>query len=91
MFVWNFLFKYIAHLQEPALHHCHLRSYLIVVEEEGNTYVSSVIVSQLPLNVRGLKPYKNYSWTLKYSNSVISAGSVTTLESGKLKHVFTHI
>jgi hypothetical protein len=90
MFVWNFLFKCIAHLQEPA-HHCPLGSYLIVVKEEGNTYASSVIVSQLPLNVRGLKPYKNYSWTLLYSSSVISAGSVTTLESGKLKHVFTHI
>jgi hypothetical protein len=78
--------------QEPP-QHCHSRSYFIFVQEEGNTYpIFFGSVSQLPLNVKGLMPYKIYSWTLLYRNEVIiSSGRVTTLEDGKLKHIFTHI
>jgi hypothetical protein len=80
------------HFQEPP-HHCHSRSYFVVVQEKGNmSLIFNDSVSQLPLNVTDLMPYKNYNWTLLYRNEIIiSSGRVTTLEDGKLKHIFTHI
>jgi hypothetical protein len=79
------------HFQEPP-HHCHSRSYFVVVQEEGNTsLIFNDSVSQLPLNVTGLMPYKNYNWTLLYRNEgIISSERVRTLEDGKLKHIFTY-
>jgi hypothetical protein len=70
--------------QEPA-HHCHLSSYKLTFEEGGNIYPLSGIVSQLPFEKTGLKPFTVYTWKLVHNNGMIFMNTTRTLEDGKLQ------
>jgi hypothetical protein len=75
--------------QEPA-YHCQLSSYQLTFQEEGNMSPISGIVSQLPFEQTGLKPYTVYAWKLKNNNEEIFMNTTRTLEDGKLK-TYAHI
>ena len=74
--------------QEPT-HHCQLNSYQLTFQE-GNTSPISGIVSQLPFEQTGLKPFTVYTWKLVHNNKVIFMNTARTLDDGKLK-TYAHI
>jgi len=69
--------------QEPT-HHCQLSLYKLTFQE-GNMSPISGIVSQLPFEQTGLKPFTEYTWKLVHNNEVILTNTTITLEDGKLK------
>ena len=75
--------------QEPA-HHCWLSSYQLTFQEEGNMSPISGIVSQLPFEQTGLKPFTVYTWKLVHNNEIIFMNTTRTIEDGKLQ-TFAHI
>jgi len=75
--------------QEPA-HHCPLNSYQLTFQEEGNKSLLSGIVSQLPFEQTGLKPFTVYTWKLVHNNEIIFKNTTRTLEECKLQ-TFAHI
>ena len=75
--------------QKPA-NHCHLSSYKLTFEEEGNMPPISGNVSQLPFEQTGLKPFTVYTWKLVHNNNTIFMNTTITLEDGKLQ-TFAHI
>ena len=75
--------------QEPA-HHCQLNSYDLTFQEEGKTDLLFEIVSKLPFEQTGLKPFTKYTWKLVLNNEVIFTNTTKTLEGGKLK-TYAHI
>ena len=70
--------------QEPA-HHCPLSSYKLTFQEEGNKSPLYGIVSHLPFEQTGLKPFTVYEWKLVHNNKTIFMNTTRTLEDGKLQ------
>ena len=70
--------------QEPA-HHCQLSSYQLTFQEDGNKSPLSGIVSHLPFEQTGLKPFTVYEWKLVHNNKTIFMNTTRTLEDGKLQ------
>jgi len=70
--------------QEPA-HHCQLSSYQLTFQEDGNKSPLSGIVSHLPFEQTGLKPFTVYTWILVHNIEIIFKNTTRTLEDGKLQ------
>jgi hypothetical protein len=72
--------------QEPANHY-QLNSYQLTFQEDGNMSPISVNVSQLPFELKGLKPFTVYTWKLVHNNKTIFMDTTITLEAGKLQAI----
>ena len=81
-----YLLTTLNNFQEPA-RHCQLSSYNLTFEEDGNIYPLSGIVSQLPFEQTGLKPFTLYTCKLVHKNEIIFMNTTRTLEDGKLQTI----